>query len=77
MKYLGIDAHKRYVTICAVDEYGKVCGLKDLYSHDEIVKFVKSLGDDCKAVVEAGRCWGTIYDLLEGIENIYKRSSTC
>ena len=37
MRYLGVDAHKRYVTICAVDEHGKICGLKDLYSHDEIV----------------------------------------
>ncbi len=70
MKYLGVDAHKRYVVICVVDEYGKVRGFKKLYSREDIVNFVRSIKDDCKAVVEAGRCWGTIYDLLERIENV-------
>ena len=67
MRYLGVDAHKRYVTICAVDEHGKICGLKDLYSHDEIVEFVKSLNDDCK-VVEAGRCWELFMIYLKKLE---------
>ncbi len=69
MNYVGIDYHKKYSVVTAVNKEGHVlrtCRLDN--KSEQFHDFLTSLGGPCKAVVETSRTWGTLYDMLEEIE---------
>lgn len=69
MNYVGIDYHKKYSVVTAVDKEGHVmrtCRLDN--SPKPFHEFFSGLGGPCKAVVETSRTWGVLYDLLEEID---------
>lgn len=68
MYYAGVDAHKKYSRVVLTDHLGNQVSQASL-SNDLIgfQEFFKQINEPVKAVVEAGRTWGVIYDLLEGM----------
>lgn len=71
MLYVGIDYHKRYSQVNAVDERGKARAHSRLANDFcTIETFFRTLNEPCKAVLEAGWNWGVMYDWLEQIENV-------
>jgi transposase len=71
MIYVGLDHHKSYSQVKAVDESGKKVGSARLPNNfDEVSGFFKELGEPCKVVLEAGWSWGRMYDWLAEIHQI-------
>lgn len=68
MLYAGVDAHKKYSQVVLTDDHGNRIAQASL-SNDLgcFQNFFKQATEPVKAVVEAGRTWGVIYDLLESI----------
>ena len=70
MYYLGIDYHKRFSQVAVMDEKGKVhinCRMVNEKVSFDALKRRLNGNEPLKAVIEAGRNWGMMYDLLEGI----------
>ncbi|NIN67074.1 MAG: transposase [Anaerolineae bacterium] len=66
MLYLGVDQHKRYSHVTAVDGSGGVrmsCRVPN--EREAFASVLGKLGEPCRSVVEAGPTWGVVYDLLE------------
>ena len=71
MNYVGIDYHKKYSHVTAVNEEGQVMQSRRLDNEPEIFQeFFRELEGRSKAVVEASRTWGVMYDLLEEVDGI-------
>lgn len=71
MNYVGIDYHKKYSHVTAINEEGKVISSKRLENRPESFQgFFGRLQGPNQAVLEASRTWGVMYDLLEEIEGI-------
>ncbi len=71
MNYVGIDYHKKYSVVTAVNKEGQVLRTCRLDNRPEqFHDFLTSLGGPCKAVVETSRTWGLLYDMLEEIDCI-------
>ena len=68
MLYAGVDAHKKYSKVVLTDDHGTKLAQASL-SNDLgcFQEFFNQATEPVKAVVEAGRTWGVIYDLLESI----------
>ena len=68
MLFAGVDAHKRYSRVVVKDETGSILAQASL-KKDVLffAEFFGQLSEPTKAVLEAGRTWGVIYDLLEAI----------
>jgi transposase len=68
MLYAGVDAHKKYSRVVVTDNHGTKIAQASL-SNDLscFQEFFSQATQPVKAVVEAGRTWGVIYDLLESI----------
>ncbi len=68
MLYAGVDAHKKYSKVVLTDDHGTRLAHASL-SNDLgcFQEFFNQTSEPVKAVVEAGRTWGVIYDLLESI----------
>ena len=67
MVFLGIDLHKRYSTITAMDKEGKTIKQGNVPNCEhELLSFLASIEEDKKAVVEATTNWSCLCDLLEG-----------
>ena len=68
MLYAGVDTHKKYTKVVVTDSNGNRVAeaslTNDLTSFQE---FFSHSNEPVKAVVEAGRTWRIIYDLLESI----------
>ena len=68
MPYAGVDAHKRYSRVVVKDETGSLLCRASLQNDvASFQEFFTAIDGPTKAVLEAGRDWGTIYDLLESI----------
>ena len=68
MLYAGVDAHKKYSKVVLTDDHGTKLAQASLSNDlDCFQEFFKQAAEPVKAVVEAGRTWGVIYDLLESI----------
>jgi len=66
MRYVGVDQHKRYSLLTAVNSAGEVqlsCRLPN--EREAFARVLEEVGHPCRSVVEAGRAWGVVYDLLE------------
>src|SRR5438876_1149025 len=72
MNYVGVDIHKKYSVLCAVDEVGKKVreGRVEGNSEKGFARFFAGLEGPSKAVLEACWNWGLIHDLLEEIEEV-------
>lgn len=71
MMYVGIDYHKRYSQVNAIDEEGNRCAYSRVPNDfSRIEDLFRSLGKPCKAVLEAGWNWGVMYDWLERVESV-------
>ena len=72
MNYVGIDIHKRYSVLVALDERGrelKRCRINGNTAFG-FAQFFSGLDGKSKVVVEACWNWGRIYDLLSEIEQV-------
>ena len=68
MLYVGVDAHSKTSWITVMDEKGKIVKREQINTSRKDVQ--KSLGryrQPVKAVVEASRSWGPIYDWLDEV----------
>ena len=71
MLYAGLDYHKRYSVVQAMDEQGRKRERARLPNEFKAVRdFFDSLGEPCKVVLEAGWNWGTMFDWLEQVESV-------
>ncbi len=71
MLYVGIDYHKRYSHVNALEEQGqKRASARLPNDFSALQAFFDSLGEPCQAVLEAGWNWGLIYDSLEQVQNV-------
>src|SRR5207237_10047722 len=70
MNYVGVDIHKKYSVLCALDESGRKLreGRVEGNSARGFAQFFASLQGPSKAVVEACWNWGLIHDELEELE---------
>jgi len=69
MYYLGIDHHKKYSQVAVVDEKGKVRSNGKIANEKKAFILLKEYyKEPCRAVIEAGRNWGMMYDLLEELD---------
>ncbi len=69
MYYLGIDHHKRYSQVAVVDEKGTVRTNGKIADEKKAFALLKEYyKEPCRAVIEAGRNWGMMYDLLEELD---------
>jgi len=66
--YAGVDTHKKYSRVVVTDYHGNRVAQASL-SNDQasFSDFFLKLGEPTKAVVEAGRNWGIIYDMLDNL----------
>ena len=55
MNYMGIDHHKQYSHMTLMDENGKVLKVgRVLNLRSEVEEFLRRVGDEIEAVIEAG-----------------------
>lgn len=66
MFYMGVDYHKKYSHIEVQDQEGHVIINQRITNDPAAFQAVKKkIQEPCEAVIEAGRTWGVIYDVLE------------
>jgi transposase len=66
--YAGVDTHKKYSRVVVKDHLGNQVAQASLdNTRDSFQEFFGQFNEPTRAVVEAGRTWGVIYDLLEDI----------
>jgi hypothetical protein len=72
MNYVGVDIHKKYSVLCALDESGRKLreGRVEGNSATGFAQFFAGLEGPSKAVVEACWNWGLIHDELEELEPV-------
>ena len=73
MLFAGVDAHKKYSRVVVTDRNGARVAQASLdNTRDAFQEFFGKFNEPTRAVVEAGRTWGIIYDLLEdlGVEPV-------
>jgi len=69
MYYLGIDHHKKYSQVAVVDKKGTVRANGKIANEKKAFALLKEYyKEPCRAVIEAGRNWGMMYDLLEELD---------
>lgn len=65
--FLGVDCHKKYSYVTAINEEGQVRAEARVANQKESVRqLLEGLEGDYQAVLEAGYSWGVMHDLLEG-----------
>lgn len=70
MIHLGIDHHKKYSHVVAINDPGEVIWDGRLESDLEAFRSLRDAlpaGEPVQSVLEAGRNWGTLYDALESL----------
>jgi len=71
MLSVGLDLHKRYSQLEVLDDTGMRRASARLPNElEQVAGFFRSLGEPCRVVLEAGWNWGSMYDWLEGVENV-------
>ena len=70
MNYVGVDIHKKYSVLCALDESGRKLreGRVEGNAPRGFAQFFAGLEGPSKAVIEACWNWGLIHDELEELE---------
>src|SRR5262249_49475285 len=72
MNYVGIDIHKRYSVLVAVDERGQEVARSRVNGNGAFgfAQFFGALDGPSKVVLEACWNWGRIHDLLKEISSV-------
>ena len=72
MNYVGVDIHKKYSVLCALDESGRKLreGRVEGNAANGFAQFFAGLNGPSKAVVEACWNWGLIHDELEELDQV-------
>jgi transposase len=72
MNYVGLDIHKKYSVLVAVDERGQALARGRVQGNSALgfAQFFGALEGSSKVVLEACWNWGRIYDVLSEIEQI-------
>jgi transposase len=71
MNYVGIDYHKKYSHVTAINNEGKVIRSNRLENKPEVFReFFKRMEGPSEAVLEASRTWGVMYDLLVELDGV-------
>ena len=71
MRCLGIDYHKKYRQVIALDERSQVVRSNRLEDQPAVYeKFFRDLGGPSGAVLEASRTLGVMFDRLEGLTEV-------
>lgn len=65
MIYAGLDLHKRFSFVTAVNAEGKILGQRKLPSNGEVVESLKGFDEPREVAIEANPSWYSLYDLLE------------
>lgn len=68
MLYVGIDVHKLTLSVCVLDEAGKIvnrCKLSN--TRDAVINYMSALGMPASVALEPTHNWGMLYDLLEDL----------
>lgn len=66
MYYLGIDHHKRFSRVAVMDERGTVhINCQTVNEKVSLATLKRRFNEPLKAVIEAGRNWRMMHDLLE------------
>lgn len=72
MNYVGIDYHKAYSVLAAMNERGQVVNEARITGNTLVgfAQFFQSLDSPAKVVLEGTRNWGYLYDLLHDLPAI-------
>ncbi len=74
-RYVGVDYHKGYSYMAAMDEMGKICGQGQVSNQPEVIKdFLTQFGvnGNGATVLEASRNWTVMHDWLEEmVDEVY------
>lgn len=72
MKYVGIDYHKRYSTVCILNEAGDIVyeGRIDGNRQSQFRALFQKVGGPVRVVYECGLNWGYLYDLLSELDEV-------
>lgn len=71
MIHIGIDHHKRYSHVVAMNDQGQILWDGQCASKQEAFQGLKEIlpkGEAVQSVLEAGRNWGILYDALEELK---------
>jgi hypothetical protein len=55
MLYAGLDLHKRFSLVTAINAGGEIIGRRKLPTNGEVVQFLKELGEPVEVAIEATR----------------------
>lgn len=69
MIYIGMDVHKKNLSVCVLDESGAAlerCKVKNL--RDSVINYMSKWSQPAKVALEPTHNWGMLYDLLEGLD---------
>lgn len=64
MIYAGLDLHKRFSFVTAVNAEGKILGQRKLTSNGEVVESLKVFDEPREVAIEANPSWYWLYTLL-------------
>lgn len=71
MNYVGIDYHKQYSHVTAVNKEGDILRSQRLANDvPSLQAFFAELDGPSQVVLEASRTWGTLYELLVGLDGV-------
>jgi transposase len=72
MNYVGIDYHKAYSVLAAMNERGQLVKEARIGGNAPVAfaQFFQSLDSPAKVVLEGTRNWGYLYDLLHELEPV-------
>jgi transposase len=72
MNYVGIDYHKAYSVLAAMNERGQLVDEARIAGNSPVAfaQFFRSLDGPAKAVLEGTRNWGYLYDLLHEMKPV-------
>ena len=71
MIHIGIDHHKKYSYVVAMNDKGEICWEGQCASTPESFQSLREhlpQGEPVQSVLEAGRNWGILFDALEELE---------
>ncbi len=67
MLYVGLDVHCKQITICTLDNDGKVLGRWTVRRLDQMMAVLKGLPEKFQACYEASTGYGVYYELLSSV----------
>jgi len=67
MFYVGLDVHSKHITICVLDDDGKVSSRWTVRQVDQMMNVLEQLAGPFRVCYEASTGYGSIYEALAGV----------